>query len=111
MASSIFASSISKGEREMKQGLENKVRRLTRGAIVPALAAAIAVGVGAYQLAKPAAAASPLPKPAAAALDDASIQPLLSYDHAMEELAARVTPAIVNVTVTAKAKADDENSE
>jgi serine protease Do len=71
----------------------------------------MAVGVGAYELAKPAAAASPLPASAAAALDDGSIQPLLSYDHAMEALAAHVTPAIVNVTVTAKTKGDEENGD
>ncbi len=94
----------------MNQGIENRVRRLTRGAIVPVLAVAMAVGVGAYQLAKPAAAASPMPAPAAAALDNASVQPLLNYDRAMEALAAHVTPAIVNVTVTAKTKGD-ENSE
>jgi len=95
----------------MNEGIENKVRRLTRGAIVPVLAVAMAIGVGAYELAKPAAAASPMPSAPAAALDDASVQPLLSYDHAMEALAARVTPAIVNVTVTAKTKGGDENSQ
>ncbi len=38
----------------------------------------------------------------AAPLDDSKIAPLLSLDQAMETVAARVTPAIVNVAVTAK---------
>jgi serine protease Do len=37
-----------------------------------------------------------------APLDDSKIAPLLSLDQAMETVAARVTPAIVNVAVTAK---------
>ncbi len=35
-------------------------------------------------------------------LDESKIAPLLSLDQAMETVAARVTPAIVNVAVTAK---------
>jgi serine protease Do len=51
------------------------------------------------------------PAPAAAALDDNSVAALLSLDRAMETLAARVTPAVVNVTVTSKNKeqAEGEN--
>jgi serine protease Do len=37
-------------------------------------------------------------------LEDSKIAPLLSLDQAMETVAARVTPAIVNVAVTAKVK-------
>src|SRR5208283_1515659 len=60
------------------------------------------------------AAASPSfapPAPAAAALDDNSVAALLSLDRAMETLAARITPAVVNVTVTSKNKeqAEGEN--
>jgi len=40
--------------------------------------------------------------PAAAALDDNSVGALLTLDRAMETLAARVTPAVVNVTVASK---------
>jgi serine protease Do len=70
-----------------------------------AAGAAIAVlGAGlAYESVKPAFAN---PAPAAAALDDSSVSALLSLDRAMETLAARVTPAIVNVAVTSHAKAD-----
>src|SRR5207248_7409460 len=42
------------------------------------------------------------PAPAAAPLDDNSVSALLALDRAMETVAARVTPAIVNVTVTSK---------
>src|SRR5208282_1674031 len=47
-------------------------------------------------------AAAPAPAPAAAALDDNSVGALLTLDRAMETLAARVTPAVVNVTVASK---------
>jgi serine protease Do len=65
--------------------------------------AAVAIGLSfaAYEFDSPVRAAVG-PTPAAAALDDTSVSALLSLDRAMEALAARVTPAIVNVTVTAK---------
>src|SRR5580698_4779987 len=40
----------------------------------------------------------------AAPLDDNSVAALTSMDRAMESLAARVTPAVVNVAVTSKAE-------
>jgi serine protease Do len=40
----------------------------------------------------------------ASPLDDNSVAALTAMDHAMESLAARVTPAVVNVAVTSKAK-------
>ena len=43
--------------------------------------------------------------PTTTPLDNNSVGALLSLDQAMETLAARVTPAIVNVTVTSRAKA------
>ena len=51
----------------------------------------------------------------AAGLDDASVAPLLALDHAVEAVAARVNPAIVNVAVTARgnevdAQEQDQNS-
>ena len=67
------------------------------------LSVAIVAGVVAYQCIQPdranAAATSN-----ATPLDDSKIAPLLSLDQAMETVAARVTPAIVNVAVTAKVK-------
>jgi serine protease Do len=55
---------------------------------------------------RPATARAAVASPAPAPLDDNSVSALLSLDHAMETLAARVTPAIVNVTVTSKSKVD-----
>jgi serine protease Do len=59
-----------------------------------------------YETAKPATARAAVAAPAAAPLDDSSVGALLSLDQAMETLAARVTPAIVNVAVTSKSKPD-----
>src|SRR6201998_4057852 len=44
--------------------------------------------------------------PAASPLDDNSVGALMALDKAMETLAARVTPAVVNVTVTSRTKAE-----
>lgn len=84
----------------------NRKDRLTRRMIVPLLAVAMAASVGMYQFIVPAAARAAAPAPAAAPLDDNSVSALLSLDQAMETLAARVTPAVVNVTVTARTKAE-----
>ena len=86
----------------MSTWMQNQKTKLTRRIIVPVAAAVMAVSLGAYEFAKPAHAAVGAPAPAAAALDDNSVSALISLDHAMEALAARVTPAIVNVTVTSK---------
>src|SRR5882672_1815531 len=87
---------------------------LTRRIFAPLLAAAMVVSFGAYEFAKPANAAAGTPAPAAAALDSSSVSALLSLDQAMEALASRVTPAIVNVTVTSKTNlkmnADEDGS-
>jgi len=89
----------------MKAWIKSK-NELTRRFLVPVLAVLMTASLGAYEFAKPAhAAAVPAPTPAAPALDDNSVAALLSLDHAMEALAARVTPAIVNVTVTSKSNA------
>jgi serine protease Do len=55
--------------------------------------------------------AAPAPAPAAPALDDNSVGALLTLDRAMETLAARVTPAVVNVTVTSKSNAEEASAE
>src|SRR5436309_12518023 len=90
--------------------LKNK---LSKKIIVPSLAVLMAVSLGAYKVAKPAnsALAAAAPAPAAAALDDSSIEPLLALDRAMENLAARVTPAIVNVTVASKTDAHRQSGD
>jgi serine protease Do len=84
----------------------------TRRLAVPALAIALAATFTTYELAKPATAraaagaAAAKPAEAAAPLDADSVSALLALDRAMETLAARVTPAVVNVTVTSRTKPD-----
>src|SRR3954451_24436535 len=84
---------------------------LKKGVLVPFLAVAMAASVGVYELAKPTSAAA-VAEPAPAPLDDNSVSALLSLDQAMETLAAKVTPAVVNITVTSKTKArSDDNGD
>ncbi|HEY6447602.1 MAG TPA: Do family serine endopeptidase [Acidobacteriaceae bacterium] len=74
---------------------------LTRRLAVPVLAAGVLVGAGAWEFARPASAALAAPAvPAAPSLDETNA--LVSFDQAMEALAAHITPAVVNVTVTSK---------
>src|SRR5215470_18850934 len=93
-------------------------QRKTRGPMAAALALALALGAGGYEVLKPTAARAATAAPAAAALDDSSVSALLSLDQAMEKLAAHVTPAVVNVTVTSRGKgqqmsfgADEQNQD
>jgi len=48
---------------------------------------------------------------AAAPMDNNSVEALTALDHAMEAVASRVTPAVVNVAVTSKVTGDDEASD
>lgn len=72
---------------------------LMRKMVIPAVAVAGLIGAGIWCMAGPASAAAAPPAPP---MNDASVGPLLSLDQAMEALAAHVTPAVVNVAVTAK---------
>ena len=93
---------------------QNLKARLSRRLVAPILALATIGSFGAYEVLKPAAASASVTAPAPAPpLDDNSVAALLSLDHAMETLAAKVTPAIVNVTVTSKTKVSlsDQDSE
>ena len=83
--------------------------KLTRKIMTPALAGALALSLGVYEFARPVRAAAPAPAPAAAPLSDSSVGALLELDRAMEALAARVTPAVVNITVASKAKPESGN--
>jgi serine protease Do len=98
----------------MNQRKINWKLKMVRQLAVPVLAAAaVLAGVG-YEFAGPAhAAADPAPQPAAAPLDASSVGPLLTLDQAMEALTARVRPAVVKVTVTAKTnpQADDDDDD
>src|SRR5512133_776327 len=83
-------------------------KQVGRLAIAPVLALGMAASLTAYHTAKPVVAKAAVAAPSTAPLDDDSVSALLAMDKAMETLAARVTPAIVNVAVTSKPKADDE---
>ncbi len=94
----------------MKVSTEQK-NTLRRWLSVSVLAIATLGSLIAYESFRPTAASAAAITPAAAALDDNTVNPLLSLDKAMEALAARVTPAIVNVAVTSKHKADSDDGE
>jgi serine protease Do len=85
----------------MKSWIKHCQVVLKRRFLVPLAAVAMVLSLAAYEFDNPARAAA-APTAAAAPLDDNSVSALLSLDRAMETLAARVTPAIVNVTVTSK---------
>src|ERR1700720_1637702 len=77
--------------------------------LLAALIAVVAVGsVATLNFTKSATAA--VAAPAAAALDDNSVAARLTLDRAMETLAARVTPAVVNVTVASKSNAQQNGA-
>jgi serine protease Do len=88
--------------------MTNWKKTIGRLAIAPVLAVGMGVSLAAYHSAKPVVAKAAAPAPSAAPLDDNSVAPLLALDNAMETLAARVTPAIVNVAVTSKTKVDEQ---
>jgi serine protease Do len=85
---------------------------LTRRLLAAVVAVVTIASLAGYEFAHAAKAA--VIAPAAAPLDDNSVAAILTLDRAMETLAARVTPAVVNVTVTSKEKAqegDDQSSD
>jgi len=90
------------------QWLNDKTKKPMRLLAVPMLAVALVASFVTYQFVKPEAARAAASAPAAAAapLDADSVGALMALDKAMETLAARVTPAVVNVTVTAKGKSE-----
>jgi serine protease Do len=77
---------------------------MSRRLLAAGLAIAVVGSIATLNFTKSASAAA-APAPAAAALDDNSVAALLTLDRAMETLAARVTPAVVNVTVVSKGDA------
>jgi serine protease Do len=87
-----------------KSWIEYCKRALHKRFLVGMAAAAMVISLAAYKFDNPVRAA--VPAASAPALDDNSVSALLSLDHAMETLAAHVTPAVVNVTVVAKKTGD-----
>src|SRR4029077_16128980 len=88
----------------MKSWIQNWKTTLGRNLVAPILAIAMVGSIVTYDLVKAMPARAATASPTHAALDNNSVGALLSLDQAMETLAARVTPAIVNVTVTSRAK-------
>src|SRR5690242_20078295 len=88
----------------MKTQIQQWKKYLKGRTLAAALMLALAASFGSYEFLKPAPASAASAAPAAAALDDNSVSALTALDHAMETLAAHVTPAVVNVTVTSRAK-------
>ena len=91
----------------MKTAWEKTIGRIALSIVAVAALASLVT----YEAAKPMAARAASAAPAAARLDDNSVGALLSLDQAMETLAARVTPAIVNVAVTSKSKPDNNEQQ
>src|SRR5215475_9113907 len=79
--------------------------------VVPALALAMAGSLVTYEWTKPVAASAASAAPPAAPLSEDSVSALIAVDRAMETLAAHVTPAVVNVTVTSRTKADSNEGQ
>jgi serine protease Do len=90
--------------RKMKNQIQPWKRYLKGKTLAAVLMLALAASFGGYEFLKPAPASAASVAPAAAALDDNSVSAISALDHAMETLAAHVTPAVVNVTVTSRAK-------
>jgi len=65
--------------------------------------------VGVHAASNPAA-ASYAGAAGAAPLDNNSVSSLVALDHAVEAVAQRVTPAVVNIAVTSKASAEDDDN-
>ena len=96
----------------MKSWMQSWKKGVGRHLIIPILAIGLVGSFVTYDFVKamPAKAAA-MATSTTAPLDDNNVGALLSLDHAMETLAARVTPAIVNVTVTSRAKTNVANGE
>lgn len=89
----------------VSKSFNEETKKWMRRLAVPVIALALIASFTTYEVLKPSAAKAAV-SPASAPLDDNSVGALISLDKAMETLAARVTPAVVNVTVTSKSKPD-----
>ncbi|MBV9574293.1 MAG: protease Do, partial [Acidobacteriales bacterium] len=83
---------------------------LRKRTAISAVALALIGSVAAYECLKPVTARAASAASAAPPLDDNSVGALLALDRSMETLAARVTPAIVNVAVTSRTKTENATS-
>jgi serine protease Do len=88
----------------MKNSIQQLKPFLKGRALAAVLMLVLTASFGSYELFKPVAASAAIAAPAAAPLDDSSVSAITALDHAMESVAAHVTPAVVNVTVASRAK-------
>ncbi len=83
-----------------------------RGGLVLPLTAAVLFGLGGFFAAGHSTIhAASTPSTSQPALDDHSVAALTALDQAMESVAARVEPAVVNIAVTAKATGEQEGQQ
>jgi serine protease Do len=103
---------ISQNEVAMSPSTNSLVASLKKFAL-PAGSAAAALVVGGGLLLNHSAvhAASSAAPFAAAPLDDNSVSSLVALDNAVEAVAARVTPAVVNVSVTSRGNAQEADND
>src|SRR5215468_5592449 len=92
----------------MKTWFIQNWKQIARRMIAPVLAIGMVGSLAIYENYKPTVAKAAVSEATQTPLDDNSVSALLSLDRAMETLASRVTPAVVNVAVTSKTKADDQ---
>jgi serine protease Do len=76
-----------------------------RRLLAPILTLGILASFGAYEFYKPVQVKAAVAAPPAPALSEDSVNAITALDRAMENLAAHVTPAVVNVTVASRTKA------
>ncbi len=90
----------------MRSWIEKWKTIVSRRLLVPILTMAMAGSFVTYDFVKAMPAKAAVAVSTTTPLEDNNVGALLSLDQAMETLAARVTPAIVNVTVTSRQKAN-----
>ncbi len=83
----------------------NSLIAKSKSVVVPLAAAAVLILAFAFFPGRNSARAAAIT--AAAPLDQSSVAPLVALDDAVEAVAARVTPAVVNVAVTSRVGADE----
>ncbi len=96
---------------EVAKNKQSHISRWVRLLTVPALALVLGGSLAAYKFSTASSASAAMAAPPAAPLDINSVSPLIALNNAMETLAAHVTPAVVNVTVTSRTKVDDQQSQ
>ncbi len=86
--------------------IKNKWKQLAaRPLLTSVIALAMVASFGAYEIVQPRNVHAATAAPAAAPLSPDSVNAIIAYDKAMEALTAHVTPAVVNVAVTARENA------